>query len=133
MALEVNGQTVATTENGYLEDLNDWSEAVAEAMAKEDGIELTDKHWDVIKYLRDEHVNNGGNEPMERALMKDMGKIWGKKPTSKEAQLVIRIDDDMRTQFVSACKKLDTSASREVRRFIKKFLRDYERGEFDEN
>jgi tRNA 2-thiouridine synthesizing protein E len=59
MALEVNGQTVATTENGYLEDLNDWSEAVAEAMAKEDGIELTDKHWDVIKYLRDEHVNNG--------------------------------------------------------------------------
>ena len=84
MALEVNGQTVATTENGYLEDLNDWSEDVAEAMAKEDGIELTDKHWDVIKYLRDEHVNNGGNEPMERALMKDMGKIWGKKPTSKE-------------------------------------------------
>ena len=53
-------------------------------MAKEDGVELTDKHWDVIKYLRDEHINNGGNEPMERVLMKDMGKIWGKKPTSKE-------------------------------------------------
>ncbi len=84
MALEVNGQTVETTENGYLVEINDWSEAVAEAMAKEDGIELTDKHWDVIKYLRDEHINNGGNEPMERVLMKDMGKIWGKKPTSKE-------------------------------------------------
>ena len=84
MAIEVNGQTVATTENGYLEDLNDWSEAVAEAMAKEDGVELTDKHWDVIKYLRDEHINNGGNEPMERVLMKDMGKIWGKKLSSKD-------------------------------------------------
>jgi tRNA 2-thiouridine synthesizing protein E len=84
MALEVNGQTVETTENGYLVDLSDWSEAVAEAMAKEDGVELTEKHWDVIKYLRDEHINNAGNEPMERVLMKEMGKIWGKKPTSKE-------------------------------------------------
>lgn len=84
MALEVNGQTIETTENGYLVEINDWSEAVAEAMAKEDGIELTDKHWDVIKHLRSEHIDNGGNEPMERALMKDMGKIWGKKPSSKE-------------------------------------------------
>jgi len=84
MALEVDGNTVETTDNGYLVEIADWSEAVAEAMAKEDGVELTEKHWDVIKYLRDEHVNNNGNEPMERVLMKDMGKIWGKKPTSKE-------------------------------------------------
>jgi tRNA 2-thiouridine synthesizing protein E len=84
MALEVNGKTIATTANGYLEEINDWSEEVAEAIAAIEGIELTEQHWDVIKHLRNEHINNGGNEPMERALMKDMGKIWGKKPSSKE-------------------------------------------------
>ncbi|MCU7960820.1 MAG: TusE/DsrC/DsvC family sulfur relay protein [gamma proteobacterium symbiont of Bathyaustriella thionipta] len=35
-------------------------------------------------YLRDQHINNGGNEPNERGIMKDMGKIWGSKPSSKD-------------------------------------------------
>jgi TusE/DsrC/DsvC family sulfur relay protein len=38
----------------------------------------------VINYLRDEFVNNGQNQPMERAVLKDMGKKWGNKPTSKD-------------------------------------------------
>lgn len=54
------------------------------------------------------------------------------KPSTKEAQLVIRIDDDMRNRFVEACKDLDTTASREVRRFIKKFLKDYDQGNLDD-
>ena len=56
--------------------------ALAEA-AKE-GIELTEKHWDVIHYLRDEYINNNGNQPMERVVLKDMGNKWGSKPTSKD-------------------------------------------------
>ena len=43
----------------------------------------TDKHWDVVKYLRDEHINNN-NEPNERTILKDLGKIWGSKPSSKD-------------------------------------------------
>lgn len=82
MAIEVNGKTIETTENGYLVDEKDWNEDVAKALADIDGLELTDKHMDVINYLREEHAN--GNEPMERAAMKDMGKIWGSKPTSKD-------------------------------------------------
>ncbi|HEB58477.1 MAG TPA: TusE/DsrC/DsvC family sulfur relay protein [Gammaproteobacteria bacterium] len=84
MALEVNGQTIATTENGYLEDANDWNEDVALAIAKEEGIEMTDQHWDIVKYLREEHFENGGNEPNERTILKAMGKKWGTKPTSKD-------------------------------------------------
>lgn len=84
MAIEVNGKTIATTEAGYLESYADWDEDVARTLAEAEGIELTDKHWDVIKYLRDEYINNGQNQPMERVVLKDMGKVWGSKPTSKD-------------------------------------------------
>ena len=40
MAIEVNGTTVATTDAGYLEDLNDWNEDVCKVLAEEEGIEL---------------------------------------------------------------------------------------------
>jgi tRNA 2-thiouridine synthesizing protein E len=88
MALEVNGQTIATTENGHLEDANDWNEDVAKAIAANEGIEMTQDHWDVVNYLRDEHFNNGGNEPNERTILKDMGKKWGKKVSSKDMYMM---------------------------------------------
>lgn len=83
MAYEIDGKTIETTETGYLVDPNDWSEAVAELIAKDDGLVMTERHWDVVKYLRDEHINNGGNEPNERTILKDMSKLWGEKVSSK--------------------------------------------------
>lgn len=84
MALEVDGKTLETDGNGNLTNLNDWDEDVAKALAREEGIELTEKHWDVLKYMRDEYTNNGGSQPMERAINKAMGKIWGEKVSSKD-------------------------------------------------
>ena len=84
MALEVGGKSIETNENGYLVNLEDWTEAVGQAIADADGLEMTEKHWDVVNYLREEHFNNAGNEPNERTILKDMGKIWGSKPTSKD-------------------------------------------------
>lgn len=54
-----------------------------------------------------------------------------KKP-KKDAQLVLRLNSDLRDRFVDACEDLDTSAAREVRRFIKRFLKRYDKGELDE-
>jgi tRNA 2-thiouridine synthesizing protein E len=84
MAIEVNGKTIETTDHGYLVNYQDWSEDVARKLAEIEGIELTDKHWDVLKYLRDEYINNGQNQPMERVVLKDIGKKWGSKPSSKD-------------------------------------------------
>ncbi len=53
------------------------------------------------------------------------------KNKKKDAQLVLRLDKEMRDQFIDACKDLDTSAAREVRKFIKKFLKRYEKGELE--
>ncbi len=85
MAYEVNGQTIETTETGYLVNLTDWNEAVAQIIANEEGIgELTEKHWDVINYLRDEYINNNGNQPMERIIQKAMAEKWGEKKLSSK-------------------------------------------------
>ncbi len=83
MSLEVNGKTIETTENGYLANLEDWTEDVSIAIAEKEGIELTDRHWDVINYLRDEYFNNNNNQPNNRTMVKAMGKIWGEKINTK--------------------------------------------------
>lgn len=83
MALEVNGKSIETDGNGNLTDPTAWDEDVARALAAEDGIELTQEHFDVINYLRSEYVDNN-EQPMERAINKGMSKIWGKKVTSKD-------------------------------------------------
>lgn len=77
------GIDVEVTDEGYLENINDWNEDVAAAIAAQDGIELTEQHWDIINYLREEHVTKG-EEPNERTIVKAMKKAWGGKPTSKD-------------------------------------------------
>jgi tRNA 2-thiouridine synthesizing protein E len=47
------GAQIQVTEDGYLEDMNQWNEEVAKEIAKEIGIELTDKHFEVLNYLRE--------------------------------------------------------------------------------
>ncbi|WP_286241022.1 hypothetical protein [Neptuniibacter halophilus] len=48
------------------------------------------------------------------------------KAKKKNSQLVIRINQEERDEFVSLCDELDTSAAREVRRFIRSFLAEHE-------
>jgi hypothetical protein len=55
-----------------------------------------------------------------------------KEKSKKDAQLVLRLNKDMRDRFVDACQDLDTSAAREVRRYIKRFLKRYDDGDMDD-
>ena len=79
MAIEFNGKTLETSPMGYLINIDDWSEDLAKQIAADDSLELTDKHWDLINYLRDEFINNAGNQPNTRSMVKTMGKLWGNK------------------------------------------------------
>ena len=45
MALE----SVERTENGYLVNANDWNEEIAAALFVEEGIEATERHWDIVR------------------------------------------------------------------------------------
>ena len=48
------GICVQCNEQGYLTNLNEWNKTVGEEIAKEEGITMTDKHWEVIDYLQDQ-------------------------------------------------------------------------------
>ncbi|MBB3993685.1 hypothetical protein GGR95_001316 [Sulfitobacter undariae] len=44
------------------------------------------------------------------------------KSDRKDSQLIIRINGDMRNAFLDLCDEMDTSAAREIRRFIRGYL-----------
>jgi len=47
-----------------------------------------------------------------------------KKAQKKDAQLVIRIHSAERDEFINLCDELDTSAAREIRKFIRGFIKE---------
>jgi len=49
----IAGMDVNVSEEGYLEDMSQWNEGIANEIAGEIGIELTDKHFEVLNYLRE--------------------------------------------------------------------------------
>jgi len=83
MALEVNGKELETTETGFLVNVEDWNEDVARAIAQEESLELTQRHWDVLNYLRDQYINNHEAQPNNRTMTKDLGALWGEKINTK--------------------------------------------------
>ncbi len=48
-----NGVDVNVTEEGYLTDASQWTKEIAAEIAKEEEIALTDKHFEVLNYLRE--------------------------------------------------------------------------------
>jgi len=79
MAIEFEGREIETTATGYLVDPEDWSRELAEHMAALDKIALTERHWDVLEFLRDEYFNNNQSTPNTRNIMKAMEEKWGEK------------------------------------------------------
>lgn len=60
---------VARDEDGHLANAEDWSEAVANALASEDDIELGEEHWQVIGVVRRFYAETGVS-PSMRPLVK---------------------------------------------------------------
>lgn len=53
----IAGKNISVNAEGYLTDFSQWDKNVAIEIAKENNIELTDRHWEVINYLQTEHKN----------------------------------------------------------------------------
>lgn len=77
MPLQINGATYETDEEGYLANLSDWSTELAEAMAAQDGCEMSENHWEVVNFLR-EYYDEYQIAPAVRVLTKAIGKRLGK-------------------------------------------------------
>ena len=59
----------ATTGDGFLRRREDWSPAVAEELARREGIQLTEAHWEIIDLLHD-YYTSFDSSPAMRALVK---------------------------------------------------------------
>jgi dissimilatory sulfite reductase related protein len=58
---------------GFLTNAEQWNTEVAEAIADDNGIpELTDRHWLVVRFMRDRYLQTG-NAPSIRSLGKESG------------------------------------------------------------
>jgi len=71
-----NGKQIKVYHSGNLVNLDDWNEELAEHMAQQEGIELTNAHWVVLRYLRKFYFQYGIT-PMVKILMKHMGEELG--------------------------------------------------------
>lgn len=60
------------TEEGYLTDFTQWTNEIGFELAKEQGIMMTEKHWEVIDYLQDKYKNE---EPLSIRGIKKSGVI----------------------------------------------------------
>jgi TusE/DsrC/DsvC family sulfur relay protein len=52
----LGGVTVDLSDDGYMTDPSQWNEEVAQEISKEEGIELTEKHFEVINFLREKYT-----------------------------------------------------------------------------
>lgn len=72
------------------------------------------------KYAYNAGLNRTGNKYVAKSKN-------AKKAKPKDSQLVIRINRVERDRFVDICMDMDTTAAREIRRFIREFAeKNYE-------
>jgi len=71
--LTIAGAPVDADAEGFLTNPGQWTEAMAPEIAAAAGIpELTDRHWQVIRYMRDAYARTGSS-PNVRLLGKASG------------------------------------------------------------
>ena len=76
-AYSVNGSDFEHDEEGYIIDINSWNEDLGKVIAVAEGLDMTDEHWEVVKFLR-EYYNEYQIAPAVRVLVKAVKKKFGK-------------------------------------------------------
>lgn len=79
--LEFEGRAIETDAQGYLKNSADWSEALAAILAEQEGITLTEPHWEVVRFVR-AFYQEFNTSPAIRMLVKAMAKKYGEEKGS---------------------------------------------------
>ncbi|HBV4470697.1 sulfurtransferase TusE [Klebsiella aerogenes] len=70
------GSEIETDSEGYLKETTQWSEAMAEVIAAQEGISLSVEHWEVVRFVRDFYLEFN-TSPAIRMLVKAMANKFG--------------------------------------------------------
>ena len=91
--IEIAGQEVHVNEEGFLTEYDEWTEDIARVLAQQIDIDLTDEHWKVIKFLRDDYKAEGESATTRRVQdvggipVKEQFVLFPKKPAKKMAYI----------------------------------------------
>ncbi len=77
MAIEVDGRTLETDEEGFLLDPSLWDRTIAEKIARDEVLEMTSERWEVVNFVR-EYFEENHSVPEARVLLKALAEKIGK-------------------------------------------------------
>ncbi|MCK6212525.1 TusE/DsrC/DsvC family sulfur relay protein [Georgenia sp. EYE_87] len=87
--IEIGAKPVHVNDEGFLTEYDEWDEDIANVLAQQIGIEMTDAHWKVIRFLR-EDFRAQGETPTTRRVntvggipVKEQFALFPKKPGRK--------------------------------------------------
>ncbi len=90
----IAGQEVTVDDEGFMTDLSQWSDEIADVLAKQIAIDtLTDAHWSVIRFLREDFEQEGQTATIRRVSTlagvptKQLYTLFPKKPAKKMAYI----------------------------------------------
>ena len=90
---ELNGHQVHVDGEGFLTEYAEWDEDLAKVLAAQIGIDLTEEHWKVIRFLRDDFKVTGETATARRVQtvggvpVKEQFALFPKKPAKKMAYI----------------------------------------------
>lgn len=80
-SIAIGNNVINLDKEGYLRKLDDWSEGVAELLAKQENIDLQQAHWEVINLLRGfykQHQLSPANRALVNLVKRELGMEKGK-------------------------------------------------------
>jgi tRNA 2-thiouridine synthesizing protein E len=89
----IDGHVVHVDDEGFLTDYDEWDEELAKVLAARIGIDLTDAHWTVIRFLRADFRDRGETATTRRVFalagipVKEQFALFPKKPGKKMAYI----------------------------------------------
>ena len=85
------GNDVAVDTEGFMTEYDQWNEEIGAFLASQIGIELTDRHWEVVRFMRDDFKDQGTSPTLRRVSAvggvptKELFTLFPKKPAKKMA------------------------------------------------
>lgn len=89
----LGGKELEVNEEGFIQNESDWNEDVAKDIAGKLGIDLTDRHWVVINYMREDYKETGKSPTVRRITKntdvntKELYDLFPKGPGKKAANI----------------------------------------------
>jgi TusE/DsrC/DsvC family sulfur relay protein len=90
---EINSHQIHVDDEGFLTEYDEWDEDLATVLANRIGIDMTDAHWKVIRFLRDDYKTKGDTATTRRVQaiggvpVKEQFALFPKKPAKKMAYI----------------------------------------------